>query len=246
MELRVYTHPNRDTVTAYTPAPKPLTEPISFDSNPDVIAIRAAMSVLQIQRQKAIADMQALQQIKERAMANPTEFATALASGQIITKTDSLFPVLGPKGRDNVDAGDSDDDDDGDGTTIFPEDARPRDSTLRASDMVQPGAGSDKGKSPSKKGKDTWPEFPKPQNVIRTPPINWAQYAVVGESLDKLHADQVARPNGGLPAKVGPNGEAVPLESPGKKYEALGVATPYVPGRDRIEKPGSTKKGSKR
>jgi hypothetical protein len=247
MEFRVYNYPAKeDTCTPYAPAPKPLAESISFDSNPDVIAVRAAMSILQIQRQKAIADMQALQKIKERAVANPTGFATALASGQIKTKTDSLFPILTLKDGDYGGAGNSDDDNgiDIDTTTIRPRGARLGDSTLSGANSAHFGTGNDKGKSPSNGTR--WPEFPKPQNVVRTPPINWAQYAVVGESLDKLHADQIARPNEGIPAKVRPQGEVVPAESPGKKHDGLGVTAPYVPGRDKIEKPNGTRKVNKR
>jgi hypothetical protein len=81
-----------------------------------------------------------------------------------------------------------------------------------------------------------WPHLPKPQSVVRTPPINWAQYGIVGESLDKLHADQVARPIEGLPARIGSDGQATPVEG-GRRHEGLGVAAPYTPGRDKIEKP---------
>jgi hypothetical protein len=81
-----------------------------------------------------------------------------------------------------------------------------------------------------------WPHIPKPQSIVRTPPINWTQYGIVGESLDKLHADQVARPMEGLPAKIGSDGQATPVEG-GKRHDGLGVAAPYTPGRDKIEKP---------
>ena len=38
---------------------------------------------------------------------------------------------------------------------------------------------------------EKWPEIPIPQNVVRAPPINWAKYQVVGDSLEKLHKDQL-------------------------------------------------------
>jgi hypothetical protein len=193
--------------------------------------------------------MQALQQIKERAMINPTEFATALASGKIKTETDVLFPVLRPKDPGISVAVDSDvgnsDDDDSDTSGGRPMETHLRDGTLSTIDSDRSETGGCKGKISSRES-TLWPEFPRPQNVIRTPPINWAQYAVVGESLDKLHADQVTRPNEGSPAKVGPHGEAVPVESLGKKQLGLGVASPYMPGRDKIDKPSGTKKGHRR
>jgi hypothetical protein len=95
-----------------------------------------------------------------------------------------------------------------------------------------------------KEGK-TWPKLPTPQNVVRCPPINWNQYAVVGESLDKLHADQQARPTEGMPQRLGADGQ-LSYGGDGQRRPAdLGVAAPYQLGRDKIEKM-STRKGGKR
>jgi hypothetical protein len=82
------------------------------------------------------------------------------------------------------------------------------------------------------------------QNVVRCPPINWNQYAVVGESLDKIHKDQLERPSEGVPQRVGVDGQLV-AGGEGQRREFLGVAAPYQPGRDKIEKM-STRKGGKR
>jgi len=91
----------------------------------------------------------------------------------------------------------------------------------------------------------TWPKLPTPQNIIRCPPINWNQYAVVGESLDKLHADQQSRPTEGMPQRLGPDGQ-LSYGGDGKRRPAgLGVAAPYNFGRDKIERM-STRKGGKR
>merc|ERR1711977_636045 len=40
----------------------------------------------------------------------------------------------------------------------------------------------------------SWEKLPKPQDVVRMPHINWDQYAVVGESLNKLHSEQLRNP----------------------------------------------------
>lgn len=94
--------------------------------------------------------------------------------------------------------------------------------------------------------KKPWEPLPTPQTVVRTPPINWAQYGIVGESLDKIHADQLARPVEGAPARVGPDGQVVFQGGDGNRRQAeLGIAAPYTPGRDKIEKVG-TRKGGKR
>ena len=42
-------------------------------------------------------------------------------------------------------------------------------------------------------------KIPKPQNVVRMPPINWAKYQIVGEPLDKMHEEQLHRPSCGRP-----------------------------------------------
>ena len=53
--------------------------------------------------------------------------------------------------------------------------------------------------SASRAQSNTFGTIPAPQNVIRCPPINWAKYHVVGESLDKLHDEQRRRPTPGVP-----------------------------------------------
>ena len=91
----------------------------------------------------------------------------------------------------------------------------------------------------------TWPKLPTPQNVVRCPPINWNQYSVVGESLDKLHADQLARPTEGMPQRFGADGQ-LSYGGDGQRRPAdLGVASPYQLGRDKVDKM-STRKAGKR
>lgn len=96
--------------------------------------------------------------------------------------------------------------------------------------------------------KAPWSKLPKPQTVVRCPPINWAQYGVVGESLDKLHAEQIAAPTLGAPVVLGPGGtyefkagDAQISSEPGRRIP--GIAAPYAPGKDKIEKKA---KGSRR
>lgn len=71
--------------------------------------------------------------------------------------------------------------------------------------------------------------IPDPQNVIRMPPVNWAQYHVVGESLDRLHEEQRLRPTGGIPA----GGDPSSLLASTRK-EAV-VAAPYDPFVDVLD-----------
>lgn len=163
--------------------------PISLDDNPDAIAVRASISVLQVQRAQAIKDLQTLQQIKARAMAQPEEFVAALVEGRVRTR------------REDEEDEDDDDDDDvvEDTLTTTIETLRP-DPT--GTDISPPPSSP----SPHKR---KWPALPTAQNIARAPAINWAQYGVIGDSLDKLHADQVARPPEGTPVRLAADGQAL-------------------------------------
>ena len=57
--------------------------PISESTNPDVIALRSALSVLQLQRLRSIQDVQTLSRQKGLALADPEAFAKDLAEGHI-------------------------------------------------------------------------------------------------------------------------------------------------------------------
>lgn len=79
--------------------------------------------------------------------------------------------------------------------------------------------------------------IPGPQNIVRTPPINWAKYHIVGESLDKLHEEQKARPIPGQPRRDGD-----PLRAP----EHI-IAAPYNPWSDKLsDSPMRTRSFSKK
>src|SRR5947207_218440 len=56
--------------------PEPL--PVSLEDNPDAIALRAAISILQLQRQQSLRDMKALEKMKAAALAEPEKFVEDL------------------------------------------------------------------------------------------------------------------------------------------------------------------------
>ncbi|GKT42161.1 uncharacterized protein ColSpa_02342 [Colletotrichum spaethianum] len=210
----VLTHTSQPPTAAAIPPPRP--EPIDFESNPDVLALKSAISILQMQSKKATADIQALNAAKNAAVENPSAFLADLGAGKVHTQGDKLFPES-----------DSDSDDETDGTKA--DQGAGEDGTRQGKAKAQP---------------QPWESLPKPQNVVRCPPINWSQYAVVGESLDKIHADQIARPSQGAPATLGPNGTYEFKGEPGGNQRSfIGVAAPYTPGKDRIDKKA---KGGKR
>jgi len=88
-----------------------------------------------------------------------------------------------------------------------------------------------------------WPTIPTPQSIVRCPPINWTQYGVVGDSLDKLHKDQVQRPSEGMPQRIGPDGQ-LSYGGDGQKKQYIGPAVP-LRMEDKFERMG-TRKGGKR
>ncbi|MCJ1296276.1 hypothetical protein MMC34_007842 [Xylographa carneopallida] len=67
--------------------------PVSESYNPDALALRSAISILQIQRQRTLRDLQSLQRQKTIAVADPELFAHELRSGNV--KSASGPGVLG-------------------------------------------------------------------------------------------------------------------------------------------------------
>jgi hypothetical protein len=245
------------------PPPPAPPQPISFDDNPDVLALKSAISILQLQKARATRDVQSLSRAKEAALTDTEGFIADLASGRVGTEADRLFPDLAPQRRatEPVDE-EEDDDDSSDEEEDDEEMAQPdqehdvstnsANASASESSSISPKYDADKGTtSQNRKGKrkkqpgvppPAWRTLPKPQNVIRCPPINWSQYGVVGESLDKLHAEQQRAPSQGAPAtlKPGPGGLTYEFKgessSNSEQKRLVGIAAPYTPGKDKLEK----------
>ncbi|KAB5580436.1 hypothetical protein GE09DRAFT_1279349 [Coniochaeta sp. 2T2.1] len=265
---QTYTHSQPDQIGMPPPPAPP--EPISFDDNPDVLALKSAISILQMQKARATRDIQSLSRAKEAALADTEGFIADLASGKVGTEADRLFPDLAPRRKaaeplaeEDSDSSDSSHDDEDTAEPSQEQSAGTSTSTPTSppqkdgSNPAPATAQSPKQmKKPNKKQKPppaapqpAWRTLPKPQNVVRCPPINWAQYGVVGESLDKLHAEQQRAPAQGAPAALKPGGEGGGLtyefkgDGKGEQKALVGVAAPYNPQRDRLEKKG---RGGKR
>ncbi|KAK2804061.1 hypothetical protein FQN51_002592 [Onygenales sp. PD_10] len=151
--------------------PEPVPIPISESDNPDAIALRSAISILQIQKQQALRDIQTLDRMKQAAVANPESFARELANGNLASNAGDLLNPSGPEGEEEKE----DVRLDTSHTTMEVDDAPPQ---------------------PPSFGK-----IPNPQKVVRMPAINWAKYHIVGEPLDKLHDEQRRRPSPGEPRR---------------------------------------------
>ncbi|KAJ5766066.1 uncharacterized protein N7511_003682 [Penicillium nucicola] len=95
----------------FKPQPPPV--PISESDNPDAIALRSAISILQMQKQQSLRDIQALDRMKEAASADPEGFARDLAAGRLktedhgaviqFTEDDAMEDGPGDSKRTNVD-----------------------------------------------------------------------------------------------------------------------------------------------
>lgn len=175
------------------------------------------MSILQIQARNAENDIRNLARLKERALKDPEGFLKAVESGELQMGGDRLF---NPSANDNDDEDEDEDEDE----------------EMGEGDELQAPAGSTS---------KSWGKLPNNQRVVRCPPINWQKYAVVGDSLDKLHADQKSRPTEGMPQALGADGQLRYGGDGIRRPADLGIASSYQPGRDKIDKM-STRKGGKR
>lgn len=178
---------NRDQPELVIDEPEPI--PISLGENSDAIALKAALSILQLQKQQSLRDIRQLDRLKAAANSEPEAFVEALKAG----KLSQMLPQA------VVDVND-DDEDDGDNE-------KPA-KVSGGSGKLETGFG----------------RFPRPQNVVRCPPINWAKYHVVGGSLDKLHEEQRRRPEPGSPSR----------DEYGRPPEHV-IAAPYRPFIDKLQ-----------
>ncbi|KAI1156841.1 hypothetical protein F4825DRAFT_402703 [Nemania diffusa] len=218
-----YTHSSHANATA-APAPPPA--PIDFDSNPDVLALKSAISILQMQRKKAERDMATLGRVKSAALAEPEAFVGDLTRGRVRVEGEGLF-VSGANDEASDSSSDSESEEEEDH-------GGPPQPTTDGTPNLRPDPGLNQNSGPP-----PWTSIPKPQNIVRCPPINWSQYAVVGESLDKLHNEQVRRPAQGTPAVLTPDGrfefKGGDGGGVGKQERYVGVAAPYAPGKDKLD-----------
>lgn len=233
-----YTHSSHANATA-VPPPPPV--PIDFDSNPDVLALKSAISILQMQRKKAERDMATLGRVKGAALAEPEAFVRDLTTGRVHVEGERLFGGGGGGGGAKDEDSDSSSDSDSDGDEDEDGNIPNRDEAEGARQTHTEEKPKPKSRPDSKKpDPPPWAAIPKPQNIVRCPPINWSQYAVVGESLDKLHDEQVRRPAQGTPATLTPDGRFEFKGGDGKQERYPGVAAPYAPGKDRIDPKSKT------
>lgn len=83
--------------------PAPL--PLSLDDNADAIALRATISLLQMQRQQSLKDMRDLDKIKDAALDDPRGFADDLRAGKLKKPSSAEIAFDAVEYEDEDDAG---------------------------------------------------------------------------------------------------------------------------------------------
>ncbi|KAF2270366.1 hypothetical protein CC78DRAFT_130515 [Lojkania enalia] len=175
---------------------------ISESENPDAIALRSAISLLQLQREKSKRDLKTLEELKSAAVSDPQAFVRSLRAQQAQksqSSPDPLAPTLSDISSKVLEA-------DGE----HHNGAGRKDSA--AIDTPAPDAGSS----------TKFSNIPQPQNIIRCPPVNWAKYHIVAEPLDKMHEEQRQYPGATEP----------PRTAQGMRAPPHAVAAPYSPFTD--------------
>lgn len=203
--------------------PQPPNLPFSADDSSDAIALRAAISTLQYQKQKAQGDLKTLESLKKLALEDPDHFTAELKAGrlqEVRPKTlNSMRPYV--EGEEDSESDEDEDDEqpavlgaerDEDEGVAMEEEKKSPPLRVEIPDS-QPSQTTDK---PVK-----FPKIPGPQEVIRTPYINWEKYGVVGAPLDSMHAQQQRWP-----------GTTNFTHSKGREHT---IAAPYSPFLDELE-----------
>ena len=208
--------------TEYIPEPPP--QPFSSEDSADAVALRAAISSLQFQKQKAKSDLQTLDTLKKQALAEPQRYKRELVAGRLKEQRPDFGSI-----RDVLDAPEEEGDDE-DEVVLG---AREGDESPMSRTGSQP-SGQARGQDSSPRqttGTDApFSRIPGPQDIVRMPPINWDKYHVVGESLDALHEQQRRWP-GSVPGQ----------DNRGREHS---VAAPYSPFYDTLDQQQNTRNDS--
>lgn len=184
--------------------PQPPSVPISESENPDAIALRSAISLLQLQREKSKRDLKALEELKAAAVADPQGFVRNLQE-QKAQASRAHQDILGPTLADITDTA----------AKELADGHTQRSAAARSDSAEVEGTPQEPAK---------FPAIPQPQNIVRCPPVNWAKYHIVGEPLDKMHEEQRRYPGAVEP----------PRTQQGMKAPPHTIAAPYSPFIDGV------------
>jgi hypothetical protein len=222
-------------------APDPT--PIADSDNVDVIALRSAISILQLQRQTAERDVKRLEEIKREALKDPEGYVAAMLARRGQAGVGHGAGLLGPTVGNLVagmgwEAEIEEKAEEQQATAGAERDKTDGDVRMRESEDSD-----SEDEKPAQKGKFSAP--PAAQNVYRMPPINWNKYHVTGGALDQLHEQQKRRPSPGQPEGLEGSSEEYVMAAPyAPVVDAARLAT--TPGQSGSEHPMVTRRAGKR
>lgn len=218
--------------------PQPPNLPFSGEDSSDAIALRAAISTLQYQKQKAQGDLKTLESLKHLALNDPEHFTAELKAGRLREVKPKVMNSLRAYVEGEVEE-DSEEDSEEDEPAVLGAQREDEDrSTVEKKSHSPPPRTEIPDSQPSQtstlpsKSTTKFPKIPGPQEVIRTPYINWAKYGVVGAPLDSIHAQQQRWP-----------GTANFTNTKGREHT---VAAPYSPFHDELEDRGGDRQDDSR
>jgi hypothetical protein len=96
----VYTNPGGTSGAYHADNQQQPPVPISESGNPDVIALRSAISILQFQKQQSLKDIKTLDQMKTVAASDPEKFTQELVAGHLSTPNQENLAYVLPPGED--------------------------------------------------------------------------------------------------------------------------------------------------
>jgi len=209
--------------------PQPPNLPFSAEDSSDAIALRAAISTLQYQKQKAQGDLKTLESMKKLALDDPEHFTAELKAGRLREERPKTLSSMRPYVEGEEDSSDDDEDEDDEPAVLGAEREDDEGVVLQKKKSQSPPLRVEIPDSQPSQASTTvdadkptkFPKIPGAQEVIRTPYINWAKYGVVGAPLDSIHAQQQRWP-----------GTTNFSHSKGREHT---IAAPYSPFLDELE-----------
>lgn len=190
-----YSHESQKDATFIEP-PSAVTETIDLNTNPDAQAIKANIGILMYQEKKVLANLKRLDLLSTQVQEHPVEFAKAVIAGDIKIgdKTNEVvarwlpgyvkedrFKIAQKAVKQEVIDAQADE-------WIMLENMHkdPETRKTMTDEQKKRFLRYEKGLNPD--GID-FASLPEPVTASKTPAINWAQYGVVGDSLDAVHAN---------------------------------------------------------
>ena len=175
------------------------------------------MSILKMQRRQAEQDMVTLSKQRDAALQDPRAFAEALKRDEV-----KMRDTAGTGGLGRFDDIEDDEDAQDNGTEIDNDEM----STSPTSPIT-----------PSTPLHSFGP-IPTPQNVVRTPKINWAKYHVMLKPLENIQKSENQNPTEGTPrTDQALKQEISRMQGLGRQDEAV-LAAPYDPWKDELAPKG--------